>query len=86
MLCNHLERIAVLVPEPALSKLRKVGIWIEVDHPLTDVVPGPYYGSPQALKRKVTTCAWATACISREPVLFWIAGKCSSTPWGSFTS
>lgn len=44
MLHNHLERVAVLVPEPALTKLRKVGIWIEVDHPLTDIEPGPYHG------------------------------------------
>ena len=44
MLRNHLERINVLVPEPALSKLHQVGIWIEVDHPLTDVEPGPYHG------------------------------------------
>jgi len=49
MLRNHLERIRVLVPEPALSKLQQVGIWIEVDHPLTDVVPGPYHCSPQWL-------------------------------------
>jgi dipeptidyl-peptidase-4 len=51
MLRNHLERIAVLVPEPALSKLRQVGIWIEVDNPLTDVVPGPYHGSSEWLRR-----------------------------------
>jgi len=44
MLRNHLERVAILVPEPALTKLRKVGIWIEVDHPLTDIEPGPYHG------------------------------------------
>lgn len=44
MLRNHLERVAILVPEPALTKLRQVGIWIEVDHPLTDVEPGPYHG------------------------------------------
>lgn len=44
MLRNHLERVAVLVPEPALTKLRQVGIWIEVDHPLTDIEPGPYHG------------------------------------------
>jgi len=50
MLRNHLERIAVLVPEPALSKLRQVGIWIEVDNPLTDVEPGPYYGDEQQLR------------------------------------
>jgi dipeptidyl-peptidase-4 len=44
MLRNHLERIAVLVPEPALSNLRQVGIWIEVNNPLTNVEPGPYHG------------------------------------------
>jgi len=49
MLRNHLERIAVLVPEPALSKLRRVGIWIEVDHPRMDVEPGPYHGGQQWL-------------------------------------
>jgi dipeptidyl-peptidase-4 len=43
MLENHLERVAILVPEPGLSKLRKVGIWIEVDNPLTNVEPGPYH-------------------------------------------
>lgn len=49
MLRNHLERIAVLVPEPGLSKLRQVGIWIEVNHPLTDIEPGPYHGGQQWL-------------------------------------
>ena len=49
MLRNHLERINILVPEPALSKLHHVGIWIEVDHPLTDVEPGPYHGGQQWL-------------------------------------
>lgn len=49
MLRNHLERINVLVPEPALSKLQQVGIWIEVDHPLTDIEPGPYHGGQQWL-------------------------------------
>ena len=50
MLRNHLERIAILVPEPALGKLRQVGIWIEVDHPLTDIEPGPYHGGGRWLK------------------------------------
>ena len=49
MLRNHLERVAVLVPEPALSELRQVGIWIEVDHPLTEIEPGPYHGGRQWL-------------------------------------
>jgi len=33
MLANHLQRIAILVPEPQLSDLRRIGIWIERDHP-----------------------------------------------------
>lgn len=33
MLGNHLERIAILVPEPALGRLRGCGIWIEYSHP-----------------------------------------------------
>ncbi|MEO0476080.1 MAG: hypothetical protein AAF085_08965, partial [Planctomycetota bacterium] len=49
MLRNHLERVAILVPEPALTRLRQVGIWIEVDHPLTDIEPGPYHGGGQWL-------------------------------------
>jgi len=43
MLANHLQRITVLMNEPQLTELRKVGIWIEVDNPLTDVEPGPYH-------------------------------------------
>lgn len=33
MLRNHLQRIAILVPEKQLADLRKVGIWIEWSHP-----------------------------------------------------
>ncbi len=33
MLANHLQRIAILVPEDRLAKLRQVGIWIEYRHP-----------------------------------------------------
>jgi hypothetical protein len=33
MLANHLQRIAILVPEKPLRELRKVGIQIEHDHP-----------------------------------------------------
>lgn len=33
MLANHLQRIAILVPEKPLRELRKVGIWIEHAHP-----------------------------------------------------
>lgn len=33
MLENHLQRVAILVPEKQLANLRKVGIWIEWSHP-----------------------------------------------------
>lgn len=33
MLANHLQRIAILVPEDALQKMRTLEIWIEHDHP-----------------------------------------------------
>jgi dipeptidyl-peptidase-4 len=34
MLANHLQRIVILVPEKQLTELRKIGIWLERDHPL----------------------------------------------------
>ena len=34
MLANHLQRIAILVPEKQLAALRKLEIWIEYDHEL----------------------------------------------------
>ena len=43
MLANHLQRIATLVPEDRLKKLRTLGIWIEHDHPDLNVEPGPYH-------------------------------------------
>ena len=69
MLANHLERINVLVPEPALSKLHQVGIWIEVDNPLTDVEPGPYHGGQQWLidngyDRRMVDCVHVTRAAS----------------------
>lgn len=33
MLANHLQRIAILVPEPQLTKMRKLEFWIEQRHP-----------------------------------------------------
>lgn len=33
MLSNHLERIAILMPEKPLADMRKCGIWIENSHP-----------------------------------------------------
>lgn len=33
MLANHLQRIRILVPQPQLGDLQKVGIWVEWDHP-----------------------------------------------------
>jgi len=33
MLGDHLNRIAILVPEPQLTQLRKMEIWIEREHP-----------------------------------------------------
>ena len=45
MLANHLQRIAILMPEDRLAKMRKVEIWIEHDHPDINVEPGPYHPS-----------------------------------------
>jgi dipeptidyl-peptidase-4 len=33
MLANHLQRIAILVPEPQLARMRELEIWIEYHHP-----------------------------------------------------
>ena len=33
MLTNHLQRIKIVVPQPALSKLQTIEIWIEHEHP-----------------------------------------------------
>lgn len=37
MLRNHLQRIAILIPEPQLGKMRKLEIWIEREHELTSM-------------------------------------------------
>ena len=47
MLANHLQRISILVPEPALGKLKEVGIWIEHSHPR--LRPMQYHPSKQWL-------------------------------------
>jgi dipeptidyl-peptidase-4 len=33
MLANHLQRIAILIPEPQLSQMKQLEIWIEYHHP-----------------------------------------------------
>lgn len=43
MLANHLQRIAVLMPKDRLAEMRKLEIWIEYDHPVLNVEPGPYH-------------------------------------------
>ncbi len=43
MLANHLQRIAILIPEDRLKQLRTLEIWIEHDHPDINVEPGPYH-------------------------------------------
>ena len=43
MLANHLQRIAILMPEDRLEEMRKLEIWIEHDHPDINVEPGPYH-------------------------------------------
>jgi len=43
MLANHLQRIAILMPEYRLEEVRKLDIWVEHDHPEINVEPGPYH-------------------------------------------
>ncbi|PQO26483.1 metallopeptidase [Blastopirellula marina] len=38
MLANHLQRVAILVPEPALGEMKKVEIWLERQNPLTSAM------------------------------------------------
>lgn len=47
MLANHLQRIAILVPEEQLTKMRKIEFWIEHDHPQLGAMQ--YHPSPQWL-------------------------------------
>ena len=43
MLASHLHRIALLMPEDRLERMRKLELWIEHDHPQINVEPGPYH-------------------------------------------
>jgi dipeptidyl-peptidase-4 len=43
MLASHLQRIAILMPEDRLEKMRTLELWIEYDHPDINVEPGPYH-------------------------------------------
>ncbi|MFT4549108.1 MAG: hypothetical protein ACI8XO_004469 [Verrucomicrobiales bacterium] len=43
MLANHLQRIAILMPEARLTEMQELEIWIEHDHPDINVEPGPYH-------------------------------------------
>lgn len=45
MLANHLQRIEILVPEPQLTKMKTLEIWIEYHHPTLGSMQ--YHGSPQ---------------------------------------
>ncbi len=47
MLANHLQRIAVLVPEEQLAKMRKLEFWIEHAHPQLGAMQ--YHPSPKWL-------------------------------------
>jgi len=47
MLANHLQRIAVLVPEEQLAKMRKLEFWIERAHPQLGAMQ--YHPSPKWL-------------------------------------
>jgi hypothetical protein len=49
MLANHLQRIAILVPEDRLVELRQIGIWIETHHPTLGAMQ--YHPSRDWLKR-----------------------------------
>ena len=48
MLANHLQRIAILLPEKQLSKMREMKIWIESNHELSNM---QYHPSVQWLKK-----------------------------------
>lgn len=47
MLANHLQRIAIVVPDPRLADLRQIGIWIEYEHP--SLIPMQYHPSQEWL-------------------------------------
>jgi len=48
MLANHLQRIAILLPEDRLEKMRKLEIWIEYEHPKLHTMQ--YHPNPAWLK------------------------------------
>lgn len=75
MLANHLQRIAILIPEPALEKMRELVIWIDQDHPRLKGMQ--YHPSKQwlvanehtpELAKKVHICR-AEQLLSREQML-----------------
>ncbi|NQV32089.1 MAG: hypothetical protein HQ515_05305 [Phycisphaeraceae bacterium] len=45
MLANHLQRIAILMPQDRLREMRRLEIWIEHDSADFNVEPGPYHPS-----------------------------------------
>lgn len=75
MLANHLQRIAILVPEDSLAKLRKCEIWIEHHHPTLGAMqyhPGAgwlkQHGHDPRLLKKVHITR-ASALLSRGQML-----------------
>lgn len=48
MLANHLQRVAILIPEPQLGKMKKLEIWIEHRHPTLGAMQ--YHPSVEWLK------------------------------------
>lgn len=74
MLANHLQRIAILMPEKQLSKMRELEIWIESEHTLSNM---QYHPSVQWLKNngydprlaKKVHIPRAEALLSREQIL-----------------
>jgi len=75
MLANHLQRIAILIPQPALEKMRDIVIWIDQDHPRLNGMQ--YHPSKQwlvandhnpELAKKVHICR-ADQLLSREQLL-----------------
>lgn len=75
MLANHLQRIRILVPSPALEKLQTIAIWIDYQHP---ALQGMQYhpsrrwladnGHDPQLAKKVHVCR-AEQLLSREQML-----------------
>jgi hypothetical protein len=75
MLANHLQRIAIVVPEAALEKLRRIEIWIEREHPVLGAMqyhPSEDWlidhGHDHRLARKVHVTR-ARELLSREQML-----------------